>query len=685
MYTTDATPAPRPSRLEWGALAVILLVAAFLRFYRLDAIPPGLTHDEANFVYDAVTVYNGARPLYIATVGYQAEPFMHYASALVMTIAGPNHLAVRLTSALFGMLLVGLVFAWTRITFGPPVALATATFLAVGYWAVATSRFAIRAEPTASIATLAAIFFWLGMELPGAPIAQPAQRRWWNTVWWIGFALSMAAAIYVYEAPRVTWAVYPAFGVLLAITQPHLLRRHGWRLALALGVAGLLALPLLTHPAAWNRVGHLTGALEAARSGSFSALWANIRAVLGMFIFRGDPFITYNIPGRPVFDPITGTLFVIGVALCLWRWRRPAAGFSLLWLLIGAAPAMLSELHSATLRAIVAQPAAYIFPGVALAEVVAWVIRRRQTWTRTLLPVALAVVLVAGGWLTYREYFVRWGQSPETQGTYFNDLYQALTYIDAHPVDQPTLVSVAFPNLPHDPYVAWVMPTQQPANLRWTDGRKALVLPSGTAARLVVLSRAPLAPYFAGALAGAQTDHVQIEGTGNAFDVYDWNPAAALDALYPAHTTTTTDGLQLPINFGGAAELLGYTVEPKPVAAGQTLTVTTAWRVIDAEPLGPVPPNFYGYDAAIFVQLLDANRQVAAQEDRLDAPAWDWRSGEVFIQMHVLTLGADLATGQYDLALGVYARPAIHRLPVRVDGVVQGDAVILATLEVATR
>ncbi len=680
--TDDAAPAPRLGRWEWIALIAILLVAAFLRFYRLDAVPPGLTHDEADFVYDAITVYNGARPLYIAKVGYQAEPFMHYASSLIMTIAGPNHLAVRLTSALFGMLLVGLVFVWTRMTFGPPVALTTAAFLTVGYWAVATSRFAIRAEPTASLATLAAIFFWLGMELPGAPVSW---KRGWNAIWWVGFALSMAASIYVYEAPRVTWAVYPAFAALLAITQPRLLRRHGWKLALALVVAGLLALPLLTHPMAWNRVGHLTGPLEAARGGSLGPLVKNVLAVLGMFNVRGDPFVTYNIPGRPVFDPLTGTLFVIGVALCLWRWRRPAAGFSLLWLLIGAAPAMLSELHSATLRAIVAQPAAYIFPGVALAEAVAWFIHRRQTWARTLLPVTLGVVLVGEGALTAQTYFIRWGQSPETRGTYFSDLYEALTYIDAHPVDQPTIVSVAFPTLPHDPYIARVMPTEQPADLRWVDGRRALVLPSSAAARLVTLSRAPLASKFAEALAGAQTAHVPVEGTGNAFDIYDWNPMVTLDALYPAHAATTADGLSLPINFGDAAELLGYTVEPEPVAAGPMLTVTTAWRVIDPAPLGPAPPEYYGYDAAIFVQLLDANRQVVAQEDRLDAPAWDWRPGEVFIQMHVLALGNDLAAGQYDLALGLYARPAIRRLPVQVDGVAQGDAVMLATIEVSSR
>jgi len=681
MHTTNAEPIPRPSRLEWGALAVILLVAAFLRFYRLDAIPPGLTHDEANFVYDAITVYHGARPLYIATVGYQAEPFMHYASALVMTLAGPSHIAVRLTSALFGMLLVGLIFVWTRIAFGPPVALATAAFLAVGYWAVATSRFAIRAEPTASIATFAAIFFWLGMELPGAPIFR---RRLWNAVWWAGFALSMTASFYVYEAPRVTWVAYPAFCVLLALTHPHLLRRHGWRLALALGVAGLLALPLLTHPAAWNRVGHLTGPLEAARSGNFGPLWMNIRAALGMFNLRGDPFITYNIPGQPVFDPLTGALFIIGFLLCLWRWRRPAAGFSILWLLAGLGPTVLSELHSATLRAIVAQPAAYILPGVALAEAIAWIVRRRRSLAPALPPIMLALVLVGGGGLTYHDYFIRWAQSPDTHGTYFSDLYQALEYIDTHPTDQPTVLSVAFPNLPHDPYVAWVMPTRHQTTLRWTDARRALVLPDSETARLVTLSRAPLAPFFADVLVGTHTAHIPVEGTGNAFDVYDWKPAATFAALRLSNTTATADAVQLPVNFGGAIELVGYTVEPEKMSPGQPLTVTTAWRAIDPAPLGPVPSDHYGFDAAIFVQLLDADRQVVAQEDRLDAPAWNWQPGELFIQTHILILGPDLTPGQYNLAMGIYARPDIRRLPVYINGVMQADTVILAALETDT-
>ncbi|HEY4689645.1 MAG TPA: hypothetical protein VIK33_10060, partial [Anaerolineae bacterium] len=56
-------------RAETIALLAILFVAAAFRLYRLDDIPPGFTHDEADHAADAVAILNGARPIY-ETVGY---------------------------------------------------------------------------------------------------------------------------------------------------------------------------------------------------------------------------------------------------------------------------------------------------------------------------------------------------------------------------------------------------------------------------------------------------------------------------------------------------------------------------------------------------------------------------------------------------------------------------------------
>ena len=66
------------------------------------------------------------------------------------------------------------------------------------------------------------------------------------------------------------------------------------------------------------------GAVSALQKGDAGPLLANIRDTLGMFTFRGDPVWRYNIAGRPVFDPLVGALFYLGLLVALWRVRRAA-------------------------------------------------------------------------------------------------------------------------------------------------------------------------------------------------------------------------------------------------------------------------------------------------------------------------------------------------------------------------
>ena len=49
---------------RWLPILFILLIAAALRLFALDAVPPGLQHDEVFHGHDAVTVLLGYHPLY---------------------------------------------------------------------------------------------------------------------------------------------------------------------------------------------------------------------------------------------------------------------------------------------------------------------------------------------------------------------------------------------------------------------------------------------------------------------------------------------------------------------------------------------------------------------------------------------------------------------------------------------
>jgi len=670
---------------EWGLLLLILLLAAFLRLYRLDSVPPGLTHDEADFSYDAITVYHGARPLYVATYGYQDEPFMHYASAIMMSLIGPSYLAVRATSALFGVILVLLTFVWARMVLGTKVALGAAAWLAVSYWPVSTSRFALQVEPTASLAVLISIFFWLGMGLERQPSGSHSQGGLRTWLYWGGFSLCVAASIYAYEAPRITWVLFPMFGLYLIVVRPGLLKQNWWKMTLALAVAALLSLPLLTHPLAWDRAGKLTGPLQALISGSFGPVLISIRDVLAMFTFKGDPFVTYNLPGRPILDPVTGLLFYSGVLMCLWRWREPALVFTLLWLVTGIVPSMLTGVHSASLRSIVAQPVIYIIPALAFAEAVGWLTRRFRSSAMPVILVGLALVMTGGGLVTYHDYFVRWASASETRAVYFSDLFQAIRHLDAAYMDRPIVLSSPFPNLPHDPYIAEVMPTRHNLDIRWFDGRRSLVFPASPSARLVVLSRSPLDRLLSDELDALHSVCVQVEGTENFFDIFDWEPENALDTARRLHGHTAVgadESLTLPVDFAHSVQLVGYSLEPPIIVVGDTIRVVTLWRVLDPESLGSVSPGLYGHDAAIFIHLLNGEGEVVAQEDRLDAPAWSWRPGDTFVQIHYLAIEPDLPPGCYDVQIGLYTRPDLRRLPVYAGDEAQGDRILLRSVEV---
>jgi len=96
-----------------------------------------------------------------------------------------------------------------------------------------------------------------------------------------------------------------------------------------------------------------------------------------------------------------------------------------------------------------------------------------------------------------------------------------------------------------------------------------------------------------------------------------------------------------------------------PVAAGQPITVTLAWRVLNT------PPR----DLVRFLHVLGPDGRPVAQEDSLPCagacPAPSWLPGEVLADQVRLTIPPDLPAGTYPLAVGWYDAETFRRLPVR--------------------
>ena len=114
---------------------------------------------------------------------------------------------------------------------------------------------------------------------------------------------------------------------------------------------------------------------------------------------------------------------------------------------------------------------------------------------------------------------------------------------------------------------------------------------------------------------------------------------------------------RLDADFGGDVSLLGYAVDRKVGAPGDTVRVTLFWRA-----LRPVERNH-----AVFVHLGDDENDKLAQQDKphpAGVPIRAWQPGQFARDEHVLRLPEDMPPGIFQFRVGLYDQQTIERLSV---------------------
>jgi 4-amino-4-deoxy-L-arabinose transferase-like glycosyltransferase len=103
-------------------------------------------------------------------------------------------------------------------------------------------------------------------------------------------------------------------------------------------------------------------------------------------------------------------------------------------------------------------------------------------------------------------------------------------------------------------------------------------------------------------------------------------------------------------NFANEIAFVGYTLEPRSLSGGETLTATLYWQVL-AEPR---------HDYAIFAQVLDAEYRVWGSDD---GGGIAWTPGSVVTVTRRITLLPETPPGSYPLQVGLF-HSETGRLPV---------------------
>ncbi len=122
----------------------------------------------------------------------------------------------------------------------------------------------------------------------------------------------------------------------------------------------------------------------------------------------------------------------------------------------------------------------------------------------------------------------------------------------------------------------------------------------------------------------------------------------------------------------GPLEFLGSALDQAQVAPGQTVTLTTYWRVASG----------IGQPVSLMAHLTAADGRVVANGDGLGVTAENWQPGDIIVQKHILAIHHDAASGKYQAQTGIYTVGESRLLNVLAGGSVSGDRLIVAEVEV---
>ena len=149
-------------------LVVIILLAAFLRLYKLGSVPLSLYWDEASLGYNAYSILTTGRDEhgnFLPTTNFPAfgdykPPGYIYVAVPSVAIFGLNEFAIRFPSALFGILTVLLTYILAKKLFEKEnLAQLSALLLAISPWHIGLSRGAFEGNLALFFSTLGIYLF----------------------------------------------------------------------------------------------------------------------------------------------------------------------------------------------------------------------------------------------------------------------------------------------------------------------------------------------------------------------------------------------------------------------------------------------------------------------------------------------------------------------------------------------
>ncbi|MFH1451411.1 MAG: glycosyltransferase family 39 protein [bacterium] len=450
-------------------LITIIAITAFLRLWKLNAVPPGLYPDVAINGNDALFSLQNKNFKVFYPENNGREGFFIWAIAFAFALLGPSVLAIKITTAFFGILTVYGTYLLAKELFkesqnisNETLGLLSAFFLAFSFCHINFSRIGFRAITVPFILVFCFYFLLRGFKEKNYLFTIIAGSLFGLGFYtYIGFrtaVLILCFALFVFwiiEKKRFS-TKFLSFAALLFVS------------------ITIVSLPIVIHFINHSNdfSSRAMGISIFTNENPFRALVTSSIAHLAMFGIYGDPNWRHNLPTTPLLSPGLAILFIISIVFSIKKiisshknglLSDTGALFSfpyiflLIWIFAMILPGVLTiEGIPHFLRTIGVIPAVYILTAVGAIKSYHWLYENSPR--KKLFIGVCAFFLVAVAINPINQYFILWGKSAEVNdafsvgltkiGAYLNSLPDninsyVITNISGVPVPFPDGLSVA--------------------------------------------------------------------------------------------------------------------------------------------------------------------------------------------------------------------------------------------------
>jgi len=328
-----STISHRPSAIELALLALILVVAFALRFYRVEVLPFDMHGDMASHGFQArELIYGAERTLW--RVGYGEVPMLGYAPmAVTLRLFGDNLFGLRMSAVIEGTLSVLGLYLLARELYGRRVALLAASFLTISYVHIHFSR----------VGQFMDILPWIVFALYF--LVRGLKRRSHFSFALCGVLLGLG--LQMYYASRILLVLVPLFIAWRWLVERK--QARAWLPGLLLLVLGFLFAfgPMLLYGIQSpdmlvgranavtlfnpNVMTHLQG--KYGVNSAVEVLREQAKRSLLTFYRYGDASTHFSLP-KPFVAPLVAALFTLGLGYVIFRPRRMGNLLLAAWLLL---------------------------------------------------------------------------------------------------------------------------------------------------------------------------------------------------------------------------------------------------------------------------------------------------------------------------------------------------------------